>query len=261
VESLEGKLRRSRSEVVEDAKQRADAVQNDAAFAEYVLRTAPNYALTIKEIALRIKKTVAGAEKIVERMLQSGAIFSLEQGLLIHSQTLVRLKQQALDRVSEYHRKDPASTGMEMETCQKEWEMPKPVFQRLLKDLRRNKIRIQDNRLSLTGHNAHGCREAEAPAAGGSPISTAPIHRREGGGNGDLQTRREGSGGSLRLLGSMDVWCASRGTCTFTARHWRKHSRSSSPFEKRKTAESVQFKYLIDATRKIALPLLDYLDR
>jgi selenocysteine-specific elongation factor len=31
--------------------------------------------------------------------------------------------------------------------------------------------------------------------------------------------------------------------------------------KKEKKLESVQFKYLIDATRKYALPLLDYLDK
>jgi selenocysteine-specific elongation factor len=265
VESLEGKLRRSRSEVVEDAKQRADAVQNDAAFAEYVLRTAPNYALTIKEIALRIKKTVAGAEKIVERMLQSGAIFSLEQGLLIHSQTLVRLKQQALDRVSEYHRKDPASTGMEMETCQKEWEMPKPVFQRLLKDLAgENKIRIQDNRLSLTGHNAtldagkqKRLRQVEAlfqqrpfnPPEKAEVMEICKLGAKE-------------AEESLRLL-------VEHGRLVRIARDMYFHREALEKaqqvvvahLKKENRLESVQFKYLIDATRKYALPLLDYLDR
>jgi selenocysteine-specific elongation factor len=265
VEALEGKLRRSRPEVVEDAKQRAAAIQDDSAFAEYVIRTAPNHAITIKAVAQRTKKTIAGSEKIVESMIQSGAILALEQGLFIHSKTMDRLKQQVLDRVSQYHKQDPASAGMESESCQTECAMPKPVFQQLLKDLMAgNKVRIQEGRVSLAGHSASfdpakqkRLQQVEAlfqqrpfnPPEKAEIMDSCKLGAKE-------------TDESLRLL-------MEHGRLVRIARDVYFHADALDKarqaviahLKKENRLESVQFKYLIDATRKYALPLLDYLDR
>ena len=85
IEALEQKLRRSRPEVVEDARRRAVAVRDDAAFAEYVIHTAQEHASTVKAVAQRIKKTLPLKRSC--RSLQTGAVLTLDQGLLIHTES------------------------------------------------------------------------------------------------------------------------------------------------------------------------------
>jgi selenocysteine-specific elongation factor len=111
VEALERKLRRSRPEILEDARQRAIAVQNGEGFAEYAIRSAPDCAITAKAIAQRIKKTLAGSEKIVQALIQSGTVIALEQGLFMHAQTAGRLKLQIMERLVKYQEERQSGHG------------------------------------------------------------------------------------------------------------------------------------------------------
>jgi len=265
VESLEGKLRRSRPEVVKDAKRRAAVVENETAFAEYVIENAPQYAITAKAVALRIKRTLAGTETIVHQLLQSGLVFGLDQGLLIHSRTMARLKQQLIDRLSQYHKNDPSSIGMEVDAYQTECAMPKPVIQRLLKELAAgNKIRVQDNRVSLEGHNAKfdpakqkRLQQVEAlfqqrpfnPPEKAEVMAICKLGAKE-------------AEESLRLLVEHGLLVRVAKDMHFHRDALEKARQAvAAHFKKEPRLESVHFKYLIDATRKYALPLLDYLDR
>jgi selenocysteine-specific elongation factor len=265
VEALEGKLRRSKPEVVEDAQLRAVAVQDAAAFAEYAIRTAPEHATTIKAVAERIKKTLPDTDKLVQTMIQAGTVEALEQGFVIHSNTTARLKQQVLNRISQYHKEDPASPGMDVDAYQTECAWHKLVFRRLLKDLAaEGKVRIQEGRASLAEHSARF-----------DPVKQNRMQQVE-----SLFQRRPFNPPekmeimSLCQLGAKEAEDALRlltehGRLVCIARDMYFHPDALAKarqlviahLKKENRLESVQFKYLIDATRKFALPLLDYLDR
>jgi selenocysteine-specific elongation factor len=265
IEALPQKLRRSKPEVVEDAKQRAVAVQDDAAFADYVIRTAPDRAIAIKAVAQRIKKAVPSMEKIVQTLAKDGTVIALDQALLIHSRTMEECKRQFLDRISQHHKTEPASPGMDIESCQKDLLSPKPVFQRLVADLEtERKIRIQEGRVCLANHSVQfnpaeqrRMQEVELlfqQRLFSPPVQTEIIEL--------CRLNAKEAKSALRLL-------TEHGRLVYIGGDLYFHSDAIAKarqlvvdhIKKEKRLESVQFKYLIDATRKYALPLLDYLDK
>ncbi len=265
VEVLDRKLRRSRPEVVEDANQRAIAVKDDAAFAEYVIRIAQNHILTIKDVAQRIKRTLPHTEKIVQTLAGTGAIMALDQGLLIHTRTMDNLMRQFLDRIAQYHQAEPASPGIDIESCQTESRLPKPVFQRLLKSLESGgKIRIQEGRIRLADHNvifdpAEQKRMQQVESLFLQRLFSPP----------DLveianlcRLSAKDVKNTLRLLTEHGRLVYIGGDLYFHSDAVAKARQAVvDHIKKEKRLESVQFKYLIEATRKYALPLLDYLDK
>jgi selenocysteine-specific elongation factor len=265
VEALEQKLRRSRPEVVEDARRRAAAVRDDAAFAEYVIQSAHKQALTIKAVAQRIKKTLPYTEKVVQTLANTGAVLTIDQGLLIHNQNLNLFKQQTLDRLIQYHKTDPASPGMDMDTCQTECTWPKPVFHRVLKELENEgKIRLMEGRVCVAGHSAvldsAGQKRMQEVEALFLQRLFRPPEQKEITELCRLSTKEVED--TLRLL-------TEHGRLVRVARDIFFHAEAVAKarqavvnhLKREKRLESVQFKYLIDATRKYALPLLDYFDR
>jgi selenocysteine-specific elongation factor len=265
VEALDQKLRRSKPEVVEDARQRALAVRNDATFAEYVIRTAQDHVLTAKVVAQRIKKTLPYTEIVVQTLAKAGTIMVLEQGLLIHAQTADQLKKKLLDRVSHYHQAEPGSPGIDIDSCQIKFAWPKPVFLKLLKDLEtEGKIRILSSRVCLADHSA---RFGQAEQGRMQQVESlfrdrlfSPPDQTEIMDLCGINAKEMQS--ALRLLAEHGRIVRVSGDLFFHAEALARAKHAIIDHIKReKRLESVQFKYLIDATRKYALPLLDYFDR
>ena len=265
IEALEQKLRRSKPEVVEDARQRVKAVRDDAAFAEYVIHTAQNQALTVKAVARRIKKTLPYTEKIVQTLAGTGAVLILDQGLLIHNQNVRLFKRQILERLTQYHQADPASLGMDFEACLTECMWPKPIFHRLLNEMESGgQIRLLAGRVCLVSHNpvfdnAGQKRMQEVESLFLQRLFSPPDQKEV------IEFCRlspKEAEDTLRLL-------VEHGRLVRIEREMYFHSEAVAKarqavmdhFKREKRLESVQFKYIIAATRKYALPLLDYFDR
>jgi selenocysteine-specific elongation factor len=265
IEALERKLRRSRPEVLEDAGQRAIVVQKDESFAEYAIRSAPDYAISAKAVAQRIKKTLAGVDKIVQLLIQSGAVIAMEQGLLIHAQTAGQLKQRILECLAKYHQAEPASPGMNADLCQTECGCAKPVFFRMLKDLEtEGKVRVLSGVVCLADHNARfdpaeqkRMQQMESlfqqrlfnPPEKMEIISLCGLNAKE-------------VDATLRLLVEHKRLVRVDRDFYFHAEALAKACQIAVDyFKKENRLESVKWKYLLDTTRKYALPLLDYLDR
>jgi selenocysteine-specific elongation factor len=240
-------------------------VQNDATFAEYAIRTAPDHVLTVKGVSQRIKKTLPSTEIVVQSLAKTGAIIALDQGLFTHSQTASQLKKKVLDRVSQYHQTEPASPGIDLDSCQIEFAWPKPLFLKLLKDLEtEGKIRILSGRVCLADHSASF---GQAEQGRMQQVESLFRHRLF---NPPDQTEIVGQcslsakevQNTLRLLAEHGRIVRIGGEIYFHAEALAKAKQAViDHFGREKRLESVQFKYLIDATRKFALPLLDYLDR
>lgn len=265
IEALEGKLRRSRREVVEDAKRRAAAVRNDADFAEYAVLSAPYYAISMKAVARRIKKTLPGTEKLLQGLAGSGAVIALEQGLFIHVRTAEKLGLKALERLARHHQVDPASPGMPPDAVAAENGWDRPVAARVFRDLGdAGKVRIVDGVACLPGHRARFDSAEEKRLQTVERLFLGrmfnPPEREELPGLCGLTAKEADN--VLRLLVEhrrlvrVDRNLHFHADAVTKAReiavgHLRKENR----------LESVAWKYLLDTSRKYALPLLDYLDR
>ena len=265
IEALDGKLRRSRPEVVEDAKRRAAAVRDDAAFAEYAVLAAPDYALSMKAVAHRIKKTLPGTEKLLQDLARSGAVMALEQGLFMHVRTAEKLGLKALERLARHHQSDPASPGMPPDAIAAEYGWDRPVAARVFGDLAdAGKARIQDGVVCLAGHSVRFDSTEEKKLQGVERLFLErmfnPPEREDLPGLCGLTAKEADN--VLRLLVEhrrlvrVDRNLHFHADAVAKAReiavgHLRKENR----------LESVAWKYLLDTSRKYALPLLDYFDR
>jgi selenocysteine-specific elongation factor len=264
IEALERKLRRSKPEVIEDARQLAIAVQEAAAFAEYVIRTAPDRAISMKEVAWRIKKAISSTETIVQGLVQSGAVI-LDQGSLIHNRTMEEIKQDFLIRLALYHKTESASPGMDIEFCLRESALLKPVFQKTLNNLEaEGKIRISEGLVSLAGHNIRfdpaEQKRMQAVEALFQQRLFSPPDQTEIMALCKLDIKETKV--ALRLLTEHKRLVYIGGSFYFHSDALEKAKQLViDHFKKETRLESVDFKYLINATRKYALPLLDYLDK
>ncbi len=265
IEALERKLRRSKPSMVEDARRRAKAVRDDADFAEYAIRTAPDHALTIKAVAQRIKKTMPCTEEIVQALANSAKIMILDEGFAIHVEIFEGLAQQLLERISQYHQEDPASPGIEIELCQMELKFSKQIFRKLLHELEaRGKVRSVEGRVCLASHNvrldAAGEKRLQQVESMFLQRMFSPPDKTEVMQSCGLNAKEAAD--TMRLLAEHGRLIRVAGDMHFHAEALEKAKQLVVDHIKReKRLESVQFKYLIDATRKYALPLLDYLDR
>lgn len=265
VEALDRKLRRSHAGVLEDARQRAQAVSQPRDFVEYCIRMAQDYAVSAKELAGRVKMTPAQVQTQIDQLLGKGKIISLNASLFIHQDTAEKLAKQVLGRLKEFHQQQPASPGMDVEQLQQSSELGKAVFQGLLTLLEsRQEITRAASRVARADHQTNidpvqaeqmGTTEALFHQLAFKPPKPQDISTRLGIGLPQvhkLLTLMVEHGRLVRV--DRDLYFLSQAIAQARARvvdHLEKEGR----------LESVQFKYLLDTTRKFAIPLLDYFDK
>lgn len=265
IEALAGKLRRSRPEVVGDAKRRAAAVRNDADFAEYAVLSAPGYAIAMKAVAHRIKKPLPGTEKLLQDLVRSGTVIALEQGLFMHIRTAERLGAQALERIARYHQADPASPGMPPDAVAAEYGWDRPVAARTFRDLAdAGKVCIKDGVACIAGHDVRIDSAEEKRLQGVERLFLErmfnPPEREEVPDLCGLTTKAAEN--TLRLLVEHKRLVRIDRNLHFHADAIaRAREIAVGHLRKENRLESVAWKYLLDTSRKYALPLLDYLDR
>jgi selenocysteine-specific elongation factor len=183
----------------------------------------------------------------------------------MHRDTAAEACQRVLDLVGDYHRATPESAGMTFEQLKQATHWDKSVLDAVIVLLKTDGKLVECNqRLALAGHRAtfqdHDAKQLEAveslfqqrafqpPSADeicqATGIPPAAVEK-------TLKTLREH--GRLVWVGEGILFHrdAVERARQLLIEHIRKEGR----------LESVQFKYLLDTTRKYALPLLDYFDR
>jgi selenocysteine-specific elongation factor len=265
VEALDKKLKRSHDGVKEDAEQRALAVRHPRDFVEYCIRVAQDYAVSAKQLALRVKLPIAQVQAYTDEMLQAAKLVSLDSALFMHSDTALGLGEQLLGRVGKHHQDEPASPGIDMELLQRASELPKAVFHGLIAMLEsRQEIKNTESRVALAAHQTsfdpvqeEQFRSIEAlfqqdafkppkPQDVSTRLGIAPHETQK------LLTLLVEHGRLVRI--DRDMYFLTQAIAqarTFIIDHLKEEGR----------LESVQFKYLLNTTRKYAIPLLDYFDK
>jgi len=265
VEALDKKLRRSHAGVVEDAKQRAQAVHRPMDFAEYCIRAAQDYAVSAQGLALRTKMLIAQVQAHIDELLRESRIVSFNSTLFIHTDTAAALSKKLLERVNAYHQQEPASPGIDLEQLQHASELPKAVFHGLIALLEsgheiartESKVALADHQTSFDPVQAQQFCSIEAlfqqsvfrppkPQDITERLALAPQDTQK------LLTLLVEHGRLVRV--DRDMYFLSQAieqARTLIVDHLEKEGR----------LESVQFKYLLDTTRKFAIPLLDYFDK
>jgi selenocysteine-specific elongation factor len=273
VEATPEKLRRNQPETIQDAQAHAKAVLNRRDFVEYAIKTAETVAATEAEVSVRTKLPPGPLTPILAELIGENTIIELDRKLYIHPDTLAEVGQRLLNVVGNFHRGSPESPGISVAQLYEKSApsaslragLRKDVFDGVLKLLlsggrlveRKHRLALPEHHeiLSDTEQKLLQAVEALFRSRLFNPPSRTEI----------VEHTRAPAEKVERTLGIMleqERLIRVESDLLFHAEAVeRARSILVSSIEKQGSLESVKFKYLLDTSRKFAIPLLDYFDR
>jgi selenocysteine-specific elongation factor len=264
LETTAGRLKRNRPQVIDDLRERAQAVPDDRRFVEYCLRKAPARAAGPAELAARAKLPQDRLGAILTELVGQQKAMLLGPGLYMHHDTAQECAAAMLQAIEEFHRRFPESPGIQPDELRQSCGLEKSVLEGLVAMLAgQGRLAQRSGRLASPRHQAtfsdEDSRRLEKieglfRQAAFSPPSPEEIAAQTG----EPAAAVRKAVGILREHGRLvqveDLWFhreAVDRARQLLLEHFRREGR----------LESVDFKYLLNTTRKFALPLLDYFDR
>ncbi len=265
IEAIPEKLRRNIPEVLADAKQRAEAVTSDKDFVEHSIKTAGDFAVGETDISLRTKLLPEPLKKALTVLINEKKVIEIGAKLYIHSDSIDYIQKRLLDIVCEFHRDKPESTGIGIEQFCQTSGLRKDVFDGIVKLLiAEGKLVERKQRLALPEHretfseNEQKLLETVESLFAGRPFN--PPQRQE---------IVEHTAATAELIEKVLRILIEQGRLVRVEQDLFFHSSAvekarqilTSFMTKEGKLESVKFKYLLNTSRKFAIPLLDYFDR
>ncbi len=267
VETLPERVRAkaSRPEVLADLQERCDAVVDPRHLVAYCIRRADGLAVTETALAVRTKIPQGRLQQLLAELAQQGAILPLATRLWIHRDTAAEAQERIVALVRDFHRQSPESPGLPLEQLRQSTPGDKAVFDGLLARLKTSgRLVDRGGRLALAEHHSTFSDEDEKLLHAieslfrqrlFSPPSTEELARHCG-----IESQRLAKLLDLlrqhgRLVRVEPGLLFHREAVDRARDVLIEHIRAKGRLE------SVDFKYLLDTTRKYAIPLLDHLDR
>jgi selenocysteine-specific elongation factor len=265
VEAAERRLKGNRPGVMEDLHERAAAVLDDRRFVEYCIRRAESLAVDEPALAVRTKITRTRLREILADLAEGQTIFSPQGGLYVHRQTAAEAAESLVERVREFHGQSPERPGLPLEQLRKSMPVHKAVLDHLVARLVSEGRLVERNEyLALSEHKSvfrdEDAKLLDAVEAlyrqrGFQPPSVDEVAKQTAAPPTKLQK-------ILKLLREHgQLVQVEEGMLFHREAVERAKELLGAHFRKENRLESVQFKYLLDTTRKFALPLLDYMDK
>ncbi|MHC4740029.1 MAG: selenocysteine-specific translation elongation factor, partial [Planctomycetota bacterium] len=265
IESLPGKLKRSRPEVIQNAQAGANAVSVEEDFVEYCVKTAENFAASETELSLRAKILSEPLAKILAELVGEDKVLKLSSKKYIHCDSFAHIQQRLVEIIADFHRSRPESPGITIKQFCETSQLQKDVFDGVVKLLlSRGEFIERKQCIALPEHREEFNEEEQKLIEAVETLFTAQLFnppKFE-----EVVEKTETASDKVQkilrilieqkrlieiernLLFHDDAVEQARGILiSFINEHGR--------------LESVKFKYLLDTTRKFALPLLDYFDR
>ncbi len=264
IEPLPKKLKRNRPEILQDALDRAKVVLVEKDFAEYCIKTAEDFATSETELSIRVKIFAEQLREILAELVLEAKIVDLGSKLYIHSDTADNVQHRLLDIVGDFHRDKPESPGLSIEQLYDASQLKRNVFDGLVRSLiSQGKLVERKHRLALPEHsetfsedeqqllenveslfrdrpfNPPGCEEVLEHTTA-TPEKVQKI---------------------LQILIEQERLIEVENNLLFHAEAIDRAKEILVSFiNEEGRLESVKFKYLLNTTRKFAIPLLDYFD-
>jgi selenocysteine-specific elongation factor len=277
VEAVPRRLNRNRPGLLDDLMAGAKAAADERDFVEYCVRNAQGLVVDEETLSRRAKVLPPRLLSLLGELVAQGRVVRLAPGLYAHSGPLAVASERLLSAVAEHHRHSPASPGIAATDLVQASGLAVPVLEGLLAFLKsQGKLVEVVGRLALPGYLPAlsdleqalldavetAFRESEFHPPDVEQVAQRlgqPLDRAkwavgilvEHGRLVEVERpfdRAQGREPVERLLFHREAVERARGILeSFLRREGR--------------LESVKFKYLLDTTRKYAIPLLDYFDR
>ena len=265
VEAVPRRLKRNQPEVLADLRERAVAVLHDATFAEYALRTAEGVAVSEADLGRRVKTPPRRLQEILKAMLADGRAAVLAPGLYAHRDPIAAAEKRLLDLLAAHHQATPESPGVTFDELLAATALPRIVLDGLLARLkstqrvadRSGRLALPEHRETFADKDRAAMERLEAlfrdhpftPPAIEEAAAVAGITGREAVRLVALLVEHQ------RLVRVPPDFLFHRDAVA------RAQQLLTEFIRKEGCLESVKFKYLLDTSRKFAIPLLDYFDR
>jgi len=265
VEALPHKIKRSNPQAVQDALDREKAVLTEKDFVEYCIRSAELLATEKNELAIRVKMLPGPLEQILAELLADGKVIRLGSKLLMHRDTCRDVQQKLLDLVGDFHRNQPESPGLSIEQLFEASDLRKDVFDGLIERLvsqgklteRKHRLALPEHRETFSDDEQELLQRIESLFKNRpfSPPGHEEVIQRTAADPGKVQK-------TLSILIEQEHLIRVDKDLLFHREAVEMARRMLvSYITAQGGLESVKFKYLLDTTRKFAIPLLDYFDR
>jgi len=265
IEAVARRLKRNRPNVHDDLQERAQAVREESRFVEYCVRNAESLAADEAHLACRAKVPRGRLKEILADLTGQQKLILLASGRYIHRETAAEAGERLLGIVNQFHRQSPESPGATIDQLRRSSELDKAVFDGVIARLAtEGRLVERSGRLASPAHQVT-FQEEDAKyldmieslfrEQAFHPPSLEEVIQKTGAG-------RDTVAKILRILDEHDRLVKIADGLMF---HRKAVDRAREILidyiRKEGKLESVQFKYLLDTTRKFAIPLLDHFDR
>jgi selenocysteine-specific elongation factor len=265
IEATARRLRRNDPAVHADLVERTAAVRDVKTFVEYCLRTAEGVAVGETDLAHRAKVPLPRLREILKKLTGAGRAAALGAGLYVHADQATAAEDRVAAVLGDYHKAAPASPGMDFDGLLAASGMAKAVLEGVLSRLRTAGVIVErGGRIALAGHrdtfaekdlDAMELMEGLFRERGFSPPNLAEV----------AAAARLSEEEALRvqrlLLEHQRLVQVSPDLVFHADAVTRARDLVIEHIRREGQLESVKMKYLLNTTRKFAIPLLDYLDR
>jgi selenocysteine-specific elongation factor len=265
VEATPEKLRRNQPETIQDAQAHAKAVLNRRDFVEYAIKTAETVAATEAEVSVRTKLPPGPLTPILAELMGENRIVELGRKLYIHADTLADVQQRLLNAVGDFHRSSPAIPGIAAAQLYEKSGLRKDIFDGAFKLLiSEGKLVERKHRLALPEHQEMFSDTEQKLLQAVETLFRSRLFDPPSRAEIVEHTRADAEQVDriLRIMLEQERLIRVESDLLFHAEAVeRARGILVSFIEKQGSLESVKFKYLLDTSRKFAIPLLDYFDR
>ena len=265
IEAVAKRLKRSRADVYDDLQERAQAVLDESRFVEYCVRRAQGLAAGEADLAARAKVPRNRLQKILAQLADRKKVVALTPLLYVHPDTVAGACGQVLDVVAGFHRRSPESPGMTLPQLRQAARLDKAVLDGVIALLKKEGRLVERNsRLAAPGHRA--TFDEEDAKYLDSIEALFRQHAFDPPGPEELVDKTGADKKTVeRILGILREHERLVQVADGLLFHQEAVDRAQEILidfiRKEGKLESVRFKYLLETTRKFAIPLLDYLDR
>jgi selenocysteine-specific elongation factor len=265
VEPVERRYKASHTNVFEDLLERANAVFNEHDFVEYCIRRAELQYADEQAISVRTKIPRNRLQTILTDLRQQNKIYCLTSGAYIHCATAANLDKAILNLIADFHKQFPESPGLSIEQLRQSLPINRVIIDRLVADLKTDARLVESNhRLALPEHRSIIADEDANLLAAVEALFHNKLFLPPGLDEIAQQTTTSADKAAKLLKILKDhgrLIEVEKGVFFHTDAIGRAREILTDHFSKEPRLESVQFKYLLDTTRKFALPMLDYMDK
>lgn len=265
VEGGSRRVKRNRPGTIEDLTARAQAVLDEKRFLEYCIRACESLVAYEAELSARAKIQPKRLQAMLAELVGEGRVIEVGSGQYIHDGTLCDVGERLADIIGEYHASSPESPGLTLDASQESSGIPKETLQSLAALLKeRGQLVERHHRLALPEHRGtmgdEGRELLERIEAAFrdrpfSPPGSDEVAEQVGASPDNVHA-------AIKTLVEHERLVPIKGGLLFHRDAVDRAGELLVAFiQKEGRLESVKFKYLLDTTRKFAIPLLDSFDK